>query len=95
MRRCIQAGHTAGMEQDDLASQLDFLFLNHRQDTGKHLPRIAGIEQNSFMAGHGVNGFPNPRFRFIVTFSDISRFDVEVTLKIKSVFFFGLRKVGL
>lgn len=47
------------------------------------------------MAGHGVNGFPNPRFRLIVALADISRFDVEVTVKIKSVFFFGLRKVGL
>ena len=82
----VQAGHTASVQEDDLAAQFDFLFFDHRQDAGKHLARVARVEEDAFVAGHGVNGFADPRFRFIVALADIARFDVEVAVKIKAVY---------
>lgn len=91
----VEARHAAGVHEDDLPAQFDFLFFDHRQDAGKHLARVARVEEDAFVTGHGVNGFADPRFRFVVALADIARFDVEVAVEIKAIFFLGLLKVGL
>ena len=91
----VEARHAAGMHEDDLPAQFDFLFFDHRQDAGKHLACVARVEEDAFVTGHGVDGFADPRFRFVVALADIARFDVEVAVEIKAIFFLGLLKVGL